>query len=50
MKITKFRSQKNEIDQTENDTRQIDEECVQLCGLVKKATEKLENQVSNFEE
>ena len=50
MKITKFRSQKCEIYQLENDTRQTDEECLQLCGLVKKATEKLENQISNFEE
>ena len=43
-------SQKREIDQSENGTRKIDEECLQLYGLVKKVTEKLDNQISNLEE
>ena len=30
--------------------REIDEESLQLYRFVKKATEKLENQISNFEE
>ena len=46
----KIRSRKNKIDQPENDTRKIDDDCVQLYGLVKKATEKLDNQISNFRE
>ena len=46
----KIRSQKNKIDQPENDTRKIDDEHLQLYGLVKKATEKLDNQISNFRE
>ena len=46
----KIRSQKNKIDQPENDTRKIDDEYLQLYGLVKKATEKLDNQISNFRE
>ena len=39
----KIRSQKSEIDQPENCTRKIYEECLQLYCLVKKATEKLDN-------
>ena len=46
----KIRSRKNKIDQPENDTRKTDDDCVQLYGLVKKATEKLDNQISNFRE
>ena len=42
----KIRSQKSEIDQPENYTRKIYEECLQLYSLVKKATEKLDNQHS----
>ena len=45
----KSRSQKREIAQWKNDKRKIDEETLQLYGLVKKATEKLMNQISNFE-
>ena len=37
----KFRSQKSEIAQWKNDKRRIDEESLQLYGLVKKATENL---------
>ena len=36
--------------QWKNDKRKTDEESLQLHGLVKKATEKLINQISNFEE
>ena len=43
-------SQKCETVQWKNDKRKIDEESLQLHGLVKKATEKLTNQISNFEE
>ena len=46
----KIRSKKSEIDQPENDARKVDEECVQLYGLVKNATEKLDNKISNLEE
>ena len=46
----KIRSQKCEIVQCKNDKITIDEESLQLHGLVKKATEKLINQISNFEE
>ena len=42
----KMRSQKSEIDQPENCARKIYEECLQLYCLVKKATEKLDNQHS----
>ena len=42
----KIRSQKSEIDQPENCARKIYEECLQLYCLVKKATEKLDNQHS----
>ena len=45
----KSRSQKSEIAQWKNDKRKIDEETLQLFGLVKKATEKLMNQINNFE-
>ena len=37
----KLRSQKSEIAQWKNDKRKIDEESLQLYGLVKKATENL---------
>ena len=47
---SKIRSQKGKIDQPEHDTRKINEESLQCYGLIKKATEKLENQISNFEE
>ena len=44
-------SQKSESNQTENDEEEeIDEECLPLCGLVKKTTGKRKNQFSNFEE
>ena len=46
----KIRSQKCEMVQWKNDKRKTDEESLQLHGLVKKATEKLINQISNFEE
>ena len=45
----KSSSQKSEIAQWKNDKRKIDEETLQLYGLVKKATEKLMNQINNFE-
>ena len=46
----KIRSQKCEMVQWKNDKRKTDEKSLQLHGLVKKATEKLINQISNFEE
>ena len=46
----KITSQKCEIAQWKNDKRKIDEERLQLYGLVKKATERLMNQISNFKD
>ena len=46
----KIRPQKSEIAQWRNYERRIDEESLQLYGLVKKATKKLMNQIRNFEE
>ena len=46
----KIRSLKSEIAQWKNDKRKIDEQRLQLFGLVKKATEELMNQVSKYEE
>ena len=46
----KIRSQKVEIALWKNDKGRIDEEILQLYGLVKKTTEKLMNQISDFEE
>ena len=46
----KIRSLKSEIAQWKNDKRKIDEQRLQLFGLVKKATEELMNQVSKCEE
>lgn len=48
--ITEIRSQKGETSQRKNDERKIDEESLQLYGLVKKIIEKLMNQLSNCEE
>ena len=46
----KITSQECEIAQWKNDKRKIDEESLQLYGLVKKATERLMNQISNFKD
>ena len=46
----KIRSQERVIAQWRNDKRKFDEESLCLYGLVKKVTEKLMNQISNFEE
>ena len=45
-----IKSQKLEIVQLKDDIRKIDEDCLQLYGLVKKTTDKLENQMSNSAE
>ena len=45
-----IKSQKLEIAQLKDDIRKIDEDCLQLYGLVKKTTDKLENQMSNSAE
>ena len=44
----KITSQKCEIAQWKNDKRKIDEESLQLYGLVEKATERLMNQIRSF--
>ena len=49
-KDNQIKSQKLEIAQLKDDIRKIDEDCLQLHGLVKKTTDKLENQMSNFAE
>ena len=49
-KITKSGLKKVRLLNEKNNKRKIDEESLQLCVLVKKATEKLMNQISNFEE
>ena len=48
-KDNQIKSQKLEIAQLKDGIRKIDEDCLQLYGLVKK-TDKLENQMSNFAE
>ena len=50
MKITKSGHKKVKLLNEKNNKRKIDEEILQLYGLVEKATEKLMNQISNFEE
>ena len=50
MKITKSGHKKVKLLNEKNNKRKIDEESLQLYGLVEKATEKLMNQISNFEE
>ena len=49
-KDNQIKSQKLEIAQLKDDIRKIDEDCLQLYGLVKKATDKLDNQMSHFAE
>ena len=46
----KISSQKCEVAQWKNDKRKIYKESLQLYGLDEKATEKLMNQIVNFEE
>ena len=50
MKITKSGHKKVRLLNEKNNKRKIDEESLQLYGLVEKATEKRMNQISNFEE
>ena len=49
-KDNQIKSQKLEIARLKDDVRKIDEECLQLYRLVKKTTDKLDNQMSNFAE
>ena len=49
-KDNQIKSQKLENAQLKDDVRKIDEECLQLYRLVKKTTDKLENQMSIFAE
>ena len=49
LKITKSSHKKVRLLNEKNNKRKIDEKNLQLYGRVKKATEKLMNQVSNFE-
>ena len=49
-KDNQIKSQKLEIAQLKDDFRKINEDCLQLYGLLKKKTDKLENQMSNFAE
>ena len=49
-RITKSSHKKVRLFNEKNDERKIDEESPQLYGLVKKATKRLMNQISNFEE
>ena len=50
MKITKSGHKKGRLLSEKNDQSKTDQESLQLYGLFKKATEKLTNQISNFEE
>ena len=50
MKITKSDHKKVRLLNEKNSKKKIDEESLQLYGLVEKAAEKLMNQTSNFEE
>ena len=49
-KDNQIKSEKLENAQLKDDVRKIDEECLQLYRLVKKTTDKLENQMSIFAE